>query len=298
MTHAVLAFFIGASVLLSSSTWPGQTTRKTSEGRARDVYVSVLDSSGKPVPGLTAANFTVREDGVAREVLKAGPATERPSLAVLIDDSQAATSAIQFFRDGLTAFFKKLDGKADVALSTFGERPTPIVEYTDSTIELQKGVGRIFARSGAGAYMLEAISSVSKGLERRKAARPVIVAVVIDQGVEFSSDYYQPVLDALDRSGATLHVLAIGSPSSSQEDAMRNRNIVIAEGTSKSGGRRDQVLAESAITDKLIQVADELLNQYVVSYSRPETLIPPKALEVGVDRPGLTVRATKRAPGR
>jgi hypothetical protein len=113
--------------------------------------------------------------------------------------------------------------------------------------------------------MLEAVSSVSKGLERRKAARPVIVAVVIDQGVEFSSDYYQPVLDELIRSGATLHVLAIGSPSSSQDDAMRNRNIVIAEGTSRSGGRRDQVLAESAIGEKLIQLADELLNQYVVS---------------------------------
>jgi hypothetical protein len=58
------------------------------------------------------------------------------------------------------------------------------------------------------------------------------------------------------------------------------------------------VLAESAITEKLLQVADELLNQYVVSYSRPETLIPPKTLEVGVDRPGVTVRARKRAPGR
>jgi hypothetical protein len=41
-----------------------------------------------------------------------------------------------------------------------------------------------------------------------------------------------------------------------------------------------------------------LLNQYVVTYSRPEMLIPPEKVEVSVNRPDVTVRATKVAPGR
>ena len=294
MVHILATVALGA-LALSIAPSGSQSPQQPSEGRTRDVYVSVLDSRGNPVTGLTAADFTVREDGVAREVLKAGPATDPIAIALTVDDSQAANPAIQFLRDGLSRFVKSLDGKAEIALSTVGERPTAQVEYTTSAAQLQKGISRLFSRSGTGAYLLEAIVELSRGLERRETAkRKAIVVLTIENGPEFSNLYYQNVLDALRRSGATLHVLAIGSPASSETDEMRNRNIVIAEGTALTGGRRDQVLTESGIPDKLVQLADELANQYVVSYSRPETLIPPEKLEITSSKPGVTVRAPKR----
>ena len=73
--------------------------------------------------------------------------------------------------------------------------------------------------------------------------------------------------------------------------------MVVAEGTKRSGGRRDQVMAISGLSEALPRVADELLNQYVVTYARPDTLIPPEKVEVTVTRPGLTARArTRTAP--
>ena len=282
--------------LLSLSVGVLQEPRATERGgRTRDVYVSVGDSKGSPVKGLAAADFTVREDGNAREVLKAGPATAPLDIALLIDDSQGATSMIQPLREGITAFVEKLQGKADIALITFGERPTTRVEYTGSLEALKAGVGRVFPRSGAGPYLLEAILEASRGLERRKAERPTIVAVTVE-GVEFSNQHYQTVLDALDRSGAALHVLTIGSPSDSLSDEMRNRNLVIAEGTQRTGGRRDQVLAESGLPDRMRQLADDLLAQYVVTYGRPEQLIPPKRVEVSTTAKGATARARTRLP--
>jgi VWFA-related protein len=288
---------IASLVLVGSAAGSGadqQTSKPPSQSRTRDIYVSVVDGSGKALTGLTAADFVVREDGVAREVVKVGPATEPLTIAVLVDDSQSATNAIPFLRDALTGFFKKLDGKAEIAMSTVGERPTPVVEYTTSTVELQKSVGKIFARPGAGAYLLEAIVEVSRGLEKREPKRPVIVVLTIEDGPEFSNLHYKNVLDALERSHSTLEVIAIGSPASSSTDEMKNRNIVIADGTSLTGGRRDQVLADSGIPSKLAQLADELINQYVVTYSRPETLIPPEKVEVSVTKPGLTARAPRR----
>jgi VWFA-related protein len=269
----------------------------TSGARTRDVYVSVVDSKGAPIQGLTAADFVVREDRTAREVLKVAPATEPLQIALLIDDSQAATSMLQPLRESITAFIDRLQGKAEIALITFGERPTTVVEYTSNAELLKKGVGRIFPRSGAGPYLLEAIIEASRGLERKKGARPVIVAITVE-GIEFSNQHYQPVLDAIQRSGASFHALAVGSPADSQSDEMRNRNMVIAEGTARSGGRREQVLADSGLPEEMRQVADELLNQYVVTYSRPETLIPPERIEVTTTRSGATVRAPTRVRGR
>lgn len=290
------SFLVAALLLLAIAAEP-LTAQRATDARDKDIYVSVVDSSGKAVEGLTAADFTVKEDGVAREVLKAGPATEPLTISLLVDDSQAATDAIQFIRDGLDAFVERLKGKAEIAIATFGERPTNRLDYTASTPALEKAISGIFQRTGSGSYLLDALIDISHGLELRKPARPTIV-VVMTEGVEFSNRTYNQVLDALARSGAALHVIAIGQPASSQADEMRNRNIVIAEGTERTGGRRDQVLALSGIPARLTQLADELANRYVVTYVRPGRLVPPEKIEVSVTRPGLTARARTRVAER
>ena len=286
-----LSVLVGLALFASGAV----AAQRESGGRTRDIYVSVLDAKGAPVRGLTAADFTVREDGQAREVLKAGPATEPLDIALLVDDSQAADPALQHLREGMVAFIDRLAGKSQIALITFGERPTSVVDYTGSADALKRGATRIFPRRGAGAYLLEAIQEVSRGLQKRKAARAAIVVVTME-GTEFSNLYYQNVLKELQASGAALHVLAVGTPSSSLSDEMRNRNLVLSEGPERSGGRRDQVLSVMGIPDKMKEVAEELLNQYVVTYGRPDTLIPGEKVQVTVNRPDVTVRAPTRLP--
>ena len=51
--------------------WPGTLVAQAIQ---RAMYVSVLDDAGAPVPDLGPADFIVREDNVAREVLKVAPA--------------------------------------------------------------------------------------------------------------------------------------------------------------------------------------------------------------------------------
>jgi VWFA-related protein len=261
------------------------------QSKPTDIYVSVVDSKGDPAKGLTPSDFQVREDGTPREVLKVAPAAERLTIALLVDDSQAARSAVQMIREAVAGFITELSGKAEISIVTFGERPAIAVNYTTDTKRLLDVANRIFPRTGSGAYLMEAIVEVSKGLQKRKPARPVIVALTLDNEVEFSNEDYRNVLAAVDKSGAALNIVALGVPGSSQSDEMRNRNQVIAQGTERTGGRRDNVLALTAAAQAMKRVADDLLNQYLVTYARPETLIPPDKIEVTVTRPGLTARA-------
>jgi VWFA-related protein len=289
-------YLLALSAIAAAST-AAQEPRppQASDARSRSVYVSVVDAKGAAATGLTAADFAVSEDGVSREVLRAVPATEPLDLVLLVDDSQAAAGAIPYLRDGLAKFVDRLQGKAAIGIVTVGERPTSVAERTTDIAALKKGVSRVFARQGTGTYLLEGLVDVSRGLQKRDTIRPVIVALMME-GVEFSNASYQQVLEALYASGATLHVLAIGAPSGSTSEEIRNRNMAIAEGTEATGGRREQLLAEMSIPGALDKLADELLHQYVVTYGRPESLIPPEKITVTVTKAGLTARARTRLP--
>lgn len=286
MKTAIPALAFVAACLLPSPSF--------AQAKPTDIYVSVVDGKGEPAHGVTAEDFRVREDNIAREVLKAGPATEPLTVALLVDDTQAASSGVQMIREAVQNFLTALDGTAEISIVTFGERPTIAVEYTTDQKRLLDGAKRIFPRTGAGGYLMDAIVDVSKGMQKRKAKRPVIVVLMIEEGVEFSNRHYDNVLGELDKGGAALHVVAIGQPNPSLTDEIRNRNQVIAEGTQRTGGRRDQVLALTGAPPKMAQLANELLNQYVVTYARPDTLIPPEKIEVTVTKPGLTARARTR----
>jgi VWFA-related protein len=288
MKHWCFALLMGACCVLP--------TPVLAQARPTSIYVSVVDSKGEPVTGLTAADVAVKEDDVAREVLKVEPATEPLTVALLVDDSQALEAGVQFIRDAARDFVKTLGDKAEIAVITFGERPTIALDYTQDQQKVLAAVGRIFPKSGAGSYLLDTIIETSKGLQKKEAKRPVIVVLMLED-VEFSNRYYEQVLSELDKSRAALHVVAIGTPDSGvTSDEIRNRNMVVAEGTSRTGGRRDQVLTLSGAPGRMTQLAKELLNQYVVTYARPETLIPPTRLEVSTTRPGLTARGPRKAP--
>jgi VWFA-related protein len=276
------AFLLAAPALLAQS-------------KPTTIYAGVVDRNGEAVTGLTGADFRVREDGAAREVLKAAEATEPLTVALLVDDSQAASRAVQMIREALDGFIPILAGKGEIALTTFGDRPEISVDYTSDQKKLLDGAHRIFARPGSGAYLMDAIIDICKGLQKRDNTRREIVVLTIDNETEFSNRDYHEVLDALDKAHATLHVISLGQPNSSAGDEMRNRNASIANGTERTGGRRENVLALTGAAPHMKQLAGELAHQYAVTYGRPETLIPPEKIEVAVGNPALTVHARTRS---
>ncbi len=292
-------FVAALSMAACALAWPGLLTAQPVQ---RALYVSALTAAGAPIPNLGPADFIVREDNVAREVLKVEPAAEPMQIAILVDTSQAARDDIAHIRTALPGFVAALTGgevKNEVALIAIGERPTVFTNYTFSQAELQKGIDRIWSIPGSGAYLLDGVIEVCQGFKKRGAQRPVIVAI-LSEGPELGNRQHDQVLDPLRASGAAFHAMTLGRPSGSLSDEMRNRNLVLDRGPRETGGRREDLLTSMALDAKLKQLADELTHQYKVTYARPQSLIPPEKVTVAASKPGITARGTliKEAQGR
>ena len=160
-------------------------------------------------------------------------------IALLVDNSQAATDSIQFLREGLNGFAERLTTAGhSIALVTLGDRPTLQVDATaDFTRLKSRGIDRLFAQPGSGMYLLEALIDTSKGFVKNETPRPVIVAV-ITEGKEFSNASADNVIKAIHDSGAQFYALLLteGPRASDQDDEVRQRGIVLDRGTSENGG--------------------------------------------------------------
>jgi VWFA-related protein len=294
MSFVRIFIVVVAAVLLVSSPAGAQSVE-------RSVFVSVLNKDAKPVTGLGPEAFNVREDGQAREVLRVSKASTPIDLAILVDNSKAATDYIQDLRRALASFVSGRAAKGhQVALIGLADRPTVLVDYTSSAERLAQVAGRIFAQEGSGTLLLDGLIDVSRGIQRREAERRVILAITTE-GTDFSNVGYERTLEALDESGAQFFALVItrgaGAANITSEEA-RNRNIVLDRGTQSTGGRRDHLLSSMALPDALGRLAAELDDQYHLIYARPDTTVPPKGVEVTVREPGLTARAVLAKPPR
>jgi hypothetical protein len=257
----------------------------------RDMFVSVLDKADRPVLTLGAPDFIVREDGRAREVLRARKAADTIEIALLIDTSQALGNQVNDVRRGIEAFIAKMQPQAQISIIGLGDRPTIHADYTNSQEQLARGVGFLFPVQGAGAYTLDGVDEVLKGLEKRKPERSAVV-VVWAGGLEFSTGSYQPLIDGLMARGTTLHIVAIGArtPPDARTTEGRNRELLFDRGTTDTGGRRENILTSMATGDALERLADELLGQYRITFARPDALVPPEKTEVAVRPAGLKAR--------
>jgi hypothetical protein len=287
--------FATATLVLASLLVPLAAHAQTTV--ERELFVSVLNKADEPILTLGAPDFIVREDGRVREVLRARRATDPIDLVLLIDTSQALGRQVADTRKAVEQFLAAMAGHAQVTLVGLGDRPTVLTASTDDAEKLKKAVGGIFPIEGAGALVLEGIQDTLKGFAKRKPERAAIV-VLYEGGREFSSESHATVLARIAASGAALHVITVGTtvPPDAMTQEGRSREIVFDTGTRQSGGRRQNVLASMSLPDTLTRLANELLGQYRITYARPDTLIPPKTVEVSVRQADVTVRATPVMP--
>ena len=296
MTTTLPRLVVSTAVLAVAAALLLPPTFAQRDSRAEEAFAVVVDRDGAPVANLGVDDFVVREDGVAREVIRVEPAPPPSPIALLIDTSQAAEPVIHELRRATTEFVSAVtasDQPPLIGLTTFGERPTKLADYTRGPA-LDIAIDRIFSRAGTGAYLLEAIIETSAELGALDGARPTIVAFVVEDGPEFSNTLAEHVADRLRESGVVLWTVVLqGRTAPLFSSEVRERAEVVTDVAVRSGGLSRTVLSQQAVPRALADVASLLASTYRITYGRPDTLVPPEELEVTVRREDLRVLAPR-----
>ena len=264
------------------------------EARERHIYVSVTTDNSSPVTGLTAGDFVVRENDLSREIVRVNVAPPPTHVALLFDDSASMQPALSELRSGLNRFATAIMGfspQPQLAVTTFGERPTRVVQYTTSAEAIAKGIGRVFPRPNTGGYLLEAIIEETTELRKRKAERPVIVVFVNEDGPEFSNLTSERVRDALREANSSLWTVTLQTQAPAMTTEARERGEVLTDVSTDSGGMHQLIVSRQGIDSAMTRVASAIGARYEIVYTRPDSLVPPDSLKVEVKRPKTRVWA-------
>ena len=290
MPYLNVRFLAGgaALLLLSVLSAPSAALLSAAQANERVLYVNAWDEKTRaPITGLGPTDIVVREDDARREVLRVTPATSPMAIAILVDNSQAARNHITEIRRALTSFVRAVDNIGPIAIIGIADRPTILADYSTDLKQLDAGIGKVFAMPGSGATLLDAIVETSQGLQKREEDRVALV-VLTTENIEFSNRHYNDVLESLAKGGAQLHAVILNTPAgTSLNDEARNRASVLDRGPRESGGTRTDVLASQAFHTKMLELAAILKSQQRVVYGRPQTLIPPRKLEVSSGKAGV-----------
>jgi Ca-activated chloride channel family protein len=260
----------------------------------KTIIVGVTDANGKPVSGLTAQHFRMREDGVDREITSVKPSDQPLSIVLLVDTTKAAIDLTQDMRTAvksLVHYVHQAQPSADIQLMEFGQAAIPNTPFTKDDEVLDKAMDKMVGKPDASSVLTEAIIRASDELAKRPSPRRIILSFNLEPSEEQSMEQPKKILQSLQNSVAQLWAVSL------QRGTLKNakRDIVLESLTKNTGGTRQFIYDQAAIEGALKKAADGFLYQYEIHFNRPDGKRPTQ-VQIGTLAQGVTLHASGFAP--
>ena len=263
--------------------------------------VEVLDPQGEPVTGLRREEFTVREDGVQREISSfAWVSNQSVSLTAVLDSSSVSSVDLSIAKQSIALLAHLLAHEDEVCLYSYDYRDAyleldfstdrPLLVQTLENIGVPSQNKRGFLKGlfgnppRAGLGLDLALLNVPRGRNQRKA---VLLISNRLQGLG------QGTLDHVLELGASVFLLSVAGAGDDRDTAARDAGRR-REFARKSGGREFAMIA-AGMPRICRAIAFALKNHYTITYTT-ETGAPgrlPRRIEVSVPGKGYTTYARR-----
>lgn len=237
--------------------------------RQHAYLVTVIAEDGKPVIGLTADDFVVREGSTPLKVIAAEHSSFPLVVSLVVDTTKpdVIASPARELREALAAFVDRVrapGGASRVALMEVSAGTTMTASHDAPAAELDAAIARIFPAHPSDAEILEAIGEAARGLTDVQSPRRAIVIVDFNSGEAAAQDSVKRVFGDLARSGATVWAVSLRLPRANTS----RREGPMNEMTRQTGGLRLVASAPGGLDALLARVADSLVSQYIVTFER------------------------------
>jgi Ca-activated chloride channel family protein len=271
--------------------------------------VTARSTQGGFVQGLTKDDFQVFEDGVKQDIANFYSESAVPvHVALLLDVSGSTSSISAEIRRAALEFAKNLSKDDQVAIIAFNYQPRLILNWTNDLEKIQTSLDSVYPRGNTVLHdaLYVTFDDLLKSADGRKAV--ILLTDGADTGSMVSRD--EVVRMAID-SEAVVYVVSkvdeywAGAIAARAEYAAHARMIpeeytdeyIIANRrflqriSEQTGGKVLDTRAYGSLSDIYKAVADELKNQYYLSYE-PKNIIRDGAwrnIEIRALRPGVVV---------
>ena len=239
--------------------------------RQRTALVTVVAEARGPVADLGPRDFVVREDRATRDVLDVRPATEPLFITLLIDTIRPPAGVLaptQDFRRGLAAFVSTIKGgnpDAQIAILDYAGATVTAIDFTSEAPTLGRYIQRLFPNRQADAVLIDAVVEGAKKLSDKPSPRRAIVGVDFNARDASAVRAMQQAAELVHKSGATVWTVSVRSTSASSS----HREDILNAVTRSSGGIRLTIVEPTGLESMLKSVANSLLSQYHVTFTRP-----------------------------
>lgn len=259
--------------------------------------VAVLDAKGKLVPGLTAADFQIIEDGQPQAItfFAAGEGDAKPPLhlGLLFDTSESMTDDLSFSKTAAVKFVNGLPEASDV---TFVDFDTEVRVARYSQADFPRLVERIRSTRPQGwTALYDAIGVYLDGASGQDGDK--VLVIYSDGGDTRSNVMYKDVMDMLKASDVTAFCVGLldNQPSSVRTDQrMRLQDIAAI-----TGGQALFPSSKEQLDEMYAKIVEEVHARYSLGYlsTNPKTDGAWRKVEIKITRPGLKNIRIRTRPG-
>ena len=175
--------------------------------RSVRVPVSVVDKRGRPITGLTAADFKLSEEGKREEITFFSGERKPLRLAVALDVSGSMADKVEEVVDALEHFVDLLEPADEVLVLTFADEVRVVQDFTADRRRVRRVLTSIFPQGGTALHdaVIEVIRLVAPAPEESKA-----VVLITDGSDTASQASFDDAREAARRAEVPVYSIGIG----------------------------------------------------------------------------------------
>jgi VWFA-related protein len=225
-----------------------------------ELPVTVLDRAGRPVGGLTAADFTVLEDGVEQVVTHFGEHRDLPiRLGIVVDTSGSMSETLPEVQRVVMGFLRTLLRPRDRAfIEIFSDRPELLAPFTADFATLEHALLALYPDRATALY-----DSIITGLFQFSGVHGRRAMVLLTDGDDTASrNGFEDAIGYAQRMGVAIYAIGVDLPTTKVMTRFQLKRLAAV-----TGGRAFFVDRGSDLDDIYSEIDSELRSQYLLAYT-------------------------------